>query len=597
MTRLSWYTRVVALIAVILSGTCLATEYPTPLDCPDFAQPRFTSVPLDVAFPGVEYNIRPAVKGGTYPYLFALSKSPEGMKIDGRTGTIVWTPAAREQPVEIEILATDMAGRTCKQAFTLRVTRELFFHVSPGGDDSADGSLEKPWKTIERAIMPPANFTYPKGAVLYIHGGAYTVNVPATPGKTNANIIDVNGRSPKRWIAWPGDKPVIDLGWSPEQQQAAHDKQRASGKPEGDNKEIGTHNYGHRIRLVGGSDHLYIDGLEVKNTCYYTFQMWEGRNTLHIRRSNLHHMYGDYRENPSFIFAGAGDRRGDINAWGVRPDCDYYRNFVIQDNWMHDRPYIAYRSDGGHGGGMVFYTVRDAVVEDNLIENIQRGECICDKDNGLGNTYRNNVLRGSSSLLGQWCNDETEICNNYIEGSLRIGLQPGWVRNIWVHHNTIRGHVQLMGGATAVPDVLDAASGDLTSPTTEDARRAVKAFPAARRLVHFYRNILLSPGAADKNVVLQMSKGKFFADKFRYVRWDENLVDPAGQVDILWNRMTDWSLMKEAGLDVNGIQAPVTVDPDGCLPAGSPYAGRFGRQPSPRPLNLGLSPRTASGLP
>lgn len=579
MNRRQPYSRVATLIAILLSAAwCIAAEYPTPLDCPDFAAPRFTSIPLEVALPGTEYNIRPALKGGTYPYSFALTKSPEGMKIDPRKGTITWTPADEEKSFDVEILATDTAGRTCRQAYAVRVTTSLFFHVSPSGDDSADGSLERPWKTIERAIMPPASFTYPPGAVLYIHGGEYKINVPAAPGKTNANTIGITGRSPKRWIAWPGDKPVIDLGWSAEQQKAADAAQRASGKLEGEGREPSTQSYGHRFCLERGSDYLYIDGLEVENACYFMFQMWNGRNTLHIRRSNLHHLYSDWYENPSFIFAGAGDRRGDIKAWGVRPDCDYYRNFVIQDNWMHDRFYVSHRGDFVHGGAMVFYTVRDAVVEDNLIEKIDGGNCICDKDNGFGNTYRGNVVRGQLSLLGQWCNDEIEICNNYIEGELKIGSQPGWVRNIWVHHNTIRGHAVLMGGDNRVPEALDATSGDFSSPLTKDTRNVIKAWPAEKKLLHFYRNILVSPGAAKKNVVCQLTKGRFFADKFRYVRWDENLVDAGGKVDVLWNQVADWSLMTAAGFDANGIQAPVTVDQNGCLSADSPHSSRFGRQ-------------------
>ena len=553
-------------------------RYATPLECPGFARPQFISRPLEKAYPGLEYSMRPAIKGGEYPYQFALTKAPEGMRIDSRTGAITWMAPATEGAHPVEISVKDVAGRAVAQTFPITVAKAGFHFVSPSGDDSAEGSLKNPWKTVMRAATPPPGFSYPPGAVVILRDGEYPVHVPASPGKNDENVLRIDARSPQYWLAYPGEKPVIDLGWSGEQQQAAHAAQTAAGK-----KELSTQSYGHRFALGAGSDYLYLDGLEVKNACYYTFVMADGRNTLHFRRLNLHHLWADWAENPAFIFTFAGDRKGDFEAWGVRPACDYYRNFVIQDCWMHDRFYVSAR--GGHGAAMVFYTVRDAVVEDNLIEKIQRGDCFWDKDNGYGNTYRNNVLRGECSVLGQWSNDEMEICHNFVEGGLRVGVQPGWLRNIWIHHNTIRGTVSLVGGATRVPDPLDETSGDFSKATTADSAKVIRQYPVQKKLVHFYRNVVSAPPATDGNrppfVIMGLPNSKQFAERWRYVRWDENVVGSQAKVELLWNQYVTFTLLRNCGFDAQGFVEEINLDPNGRLPAASPRAGTYGRSVGP----------------
>ena len=560
-----------------------APRYPTPLECPGFARPRFTSRPVEKAYPGIQYSMRPAIKGGEYPYRFSLTKSPTGMKIDARSGAITWTAPAAEGTHGVEISLRDAGGRTAAQAFTLTVTKAGFYFLSPEGNDGADGSAARPWRTVMRAANPPERFSYPPGAMVVLRGGRYAVKAPASPGKRNENVLRLDARSPRYWLAYPGEKPVIDLGWSAARQKDVQEQQAAADKLAGAGKAPSTQGYGHRIAVGRGCEYVYMDNLEVKNACYYMFVLWDGGKTLHLRRMNLHHLWADWAENPAFVFTFAGSRKGDFQAWGVRPECDYYRNFVIQDCWMHDRFYVAPR--GGHGGAMVFYTVRDAVVEDNVIENIQRGECFGDKDNGYGNTYRGNVLRGRCSLLGQWNNDEIEICHNTIEGEIRAGLQPGWLRNVWIHHNTIRGTVSLMGGGTKVPEKLDESAGDFSKATTADSARAIRQYPAGKRLVHFYRNVIAAPpaDAGDRrvHVILRLPNNRNFAERWRFVRWDENVVDAESRIELLWNRFTDFSIMKAAGYDAKGFLEEVPLDANGRLPADSPRADRFGRLSPP----------------
>ncbi len=563
-----------------------APRYQTPEQSPRFAVPEFISRPLVKAYPGIEYNIRPAVRGGTFPYSFRLKAAPRGMQIDRANGVLKWLASESERPHTVEIEVEDAAGRTAVQRFQLEVTRTGFFFVSPAGDDTQSGTIAEPWRSVERVAIPPAGFVYPEGAIVVFRGGEYKIDRPGSASKNGvsqdgANSVPITADSPKIWLAYPGEKPVIDLGWSEEKHRAAQQAQRESGKLLGAGREPATHRgYGHRFVLANGSDYFYMDGFEVKNACYYMFVMFDGRNTVHFRRCDMHHLWSDWAENPGFLFTYAGERRGNIREWGVRPQCRAYRNFVIQDNRFHDRFYLRERR-GRHGGAFVFYTVHDSIIEDNEFFDIHRGECFADKDNGLGNTYRGNIVRGDCSLLGQWCNDETEICYNYIEGNLRIGLQPGWVRNIWVHHNAISGSVTLMGGGTKPPDKLADAAGDFSSPETPDTAQAIRDFPGERRLIHFYRNVIDAsdePGEGRKaQVITSIPNHKGFADRWRYVRWDENLVDTEARIELLWNRYRGFSLFQACGFDRHGVQARVQLDAEGYLADGSPYRSRFGR--------------------
>jgi hypothetical protein len=551
--------------------------YMTPEECPRFANPEFISRPLEKAYPGITYNARPAMRGGTYPYRFTLEEFPDGMMIEPVTGTITWVaPAEGTHAVAIKV--TDQAGRTATQFFTVNVSKTGFYFVSPDGDDVGPGTIERSWRTVMRVASPPEGFSYQADAIIYLRNGTYSVKVPPQPGRKNANVLRIDNRSPKYWIAYPKETPVIDLGWSESQHWAAQAEQQAAGKGYGQRKEVSAMAYGHRIAFTG--DYLYIDGLEVKNACYYMFVMWDGGKTIHLRRMDLHHLWADWAENPSSIFTFASECKGDFNAWGILPRCNAYRNFVIQENRFGDRFYIR-EGPGGHGGGFVFYTVHDSLIEDNEFRDIYRGECFNDKDNGLGNTYRGNVVRGDCSLLGQWNNDETEICYNYVEGRLRVGLQPGWVRNVWIHHNTIKGNVSLMGGATRRPDPFDESKGNYSNAQTADTARAIRDFPAEKRLVHFYRNVIDAPeeklGDRMAGVIVAIPNNSGFADRWRYVRWDNNLVDSEAKIELLWNRFTDFSIFKRCGFDKNGVQAPVVLDKEGKLPKNSPYGGIYGR--------------------
>ncbi len=96
-----------------------------------------------------------------------------------------------------------------------------FYFVSPtGNDETGDGSREKPWRTLEKANNPGAGLKYPAGAVVYVRGAEYRITPPIAGARGGeANRFRIGGASPKRWIAYPGEKPVLDFGWSEAKQK------------------------------------------------------------------------------------------------------------------------------------------------------------------------------------------------------------------------------------------------------------------------------------------------------------------------------------------------------------------------------------------
>jgi len=580
------YTR--ALIALILFAGILHCRaeaadddlrYLQPEDAPAFSQPQFITLPPPRAFPGALYETRAAVTGGTWPYCFELRTAPAGMQLDPASGAIAWQAPGQPEVAQVTLLVRDQTGRQAEQSFQIEVTAKGFYFVSPTGDDANPGTFDQPWETLMRAVedIPEADIS-----TLYLRGGDYAVVVPPKDSSKRANTLVISSQSPRRWVAWPGEKPVIDLGWSEAQWTAALEFERGLHGDKGTTK-----NYGYRIEIGRGIDDLLFDGLEVKNAAYFMFIMYDGnRSRLTWRRCKLHHLYGDYFENPSFIFGYAPDRQyeklqpGETGRFpfGKRPIAKPYRNIVIQECSFSDRPYSSTR--GWHGGGIVMYVWEGALIEDNLFERIQHGQTICDKDNGWDNTFRNNVFRGDFMFAAQGCNDGINFHHNFVDGNLQVGAQPGWLRNIWIHHNALRGRVVLMGGETAAPEPL-ANAEEIGSPADAKSHATIKNFPAERCLIHAWGNVVAMPAELNENekpFLNRVPNDSGFALKYRYVNWDRNLVDERGELTLGWSRSRiKWTEMMASGFDVDGASGIVSLDAEGHLPPDSPWRNIYGR--------------------
>jgi hypothetical protein len=216
------------------------------------------------AYPGIEYNIRAVVIGGSYPYRFALSKAPYGMTIDAVTGEIRWPKPSAGQ-VTATITVTDAEGTTQSSAWPIMVAADSFRIVdAKQGDDSNPGTLASPWRSLAKVKASEA-----AGATIYFRTGVYRTTDMAASGP-EADVwhrVEFNGRyHPVQWLAFPGEKPVID------------------------NDYVAGRNQGRFIRITGsGRSPVYLDGLEITNSRHIGLQYGSGSCDFAVfRRLSIH---------------------------------------------------------------------------------------------------------------------------------------------------------------------------------------------------------------------------------------------------------------------------------------------------------------------
>ncbi|MDZ7938377.1 MAG: right-handed parallel beta-helix repeat-containing protein [Rhodoferax sp.] len=375
----------VAITGVAVTGlapiTSLAGTYPASvigaLEIISWAPPK--------AYPGLAYGYRLGVIGGQAPYTYSVVSGPTGMSIAAATGLVNWTAPSSTGTVTAVLRATDSLGAAVDQSLSVQVTSSGFYFVAPSGNDSTGtGTLAQPWRSLASALNHGAT-----GDTLYVRAGTYTGGFNFTNGKIN------------RLIAYPGDAtPALDLAYT--------------------NVNIRT-------------SRTWVEGLEIYNLSHHGFSVDGDQDELVFRRNTVHHLYDPSQsENPAFIFF-----------W----DNQYYDRIIVQDNTFHD---LFDRGSGlhgdttanYHGGALVLYNVRSSLVENNEVWAID-GPCIKDKDNGQRNTFRGNYLHdcegGSVHLSSQYTQDRIEVSWNVLRGSIAVGSQPGYIRDIDIRHNTLFG--------------------------------------------------------------------------------------------------------------------------------------------------------------
>jgi hypothetical protein len=203
------------------------------------------------AYPNLEYNIRAVVLGGSYPFQFRLTDAPAGMTIDANTGEIRW-PNPVGSRVRPMITVIDAEGTERSSSWEIQIGAAPFRFVDANhGSDSANGSRETPWKTLAaiKANSSPCS-------LVYFRAGTYDTSAlqPTGDEESGWKRAEFNGRvHPVQWIAYPGEKPVIDNGYRNDS------------------------NRGWFIRLQGSGSHpVYLDGLEFVKARHIGLQFVSG---------------------------------------------------------------------------------------------------------------------------------------------------------------------------------------------------------------------------------------------------------------------------------------------------------------------------------
>lgn len=306
------------------------------------------------------------------------------------------------------------------------------YYVAATGDDNNPGTLNAPWRTIQKAASSLVG-----GSTVFVRGGVYEEFV----------TIRSSGSEPQGYItfqAYPGEKPVID----------------------------GTH-----LNLDGGknslihlknANYIIIDGFEIRNLSSSSESKYPagiraqgGGSHIHILNNNVHHIvntssdgnahgihiYGDSLSPMTDIHI-SGNRvhhliLGSSESLTVSGNVD---GFTVKENFVHDNNNIGI-DIAGHYDTCSFPCTdqaRNGIVSDNTVYNI---------DTSTNPAYGS----GSKSAGGIYADgaDNVIIERNQVYGS-NFGIEIAsenegkstsriTVRNNYIHGNDGAGII--MGGS------------------------------------------------------------------------------------------------------------------------------------------------------
>ncbi|MBP7175081.1 MAG: right-handed parallel beta-helix repeat-containing protein [Thermoclostridium sp.] len=463
---------------------------------------------INKAYPGVNYEYRLGIQGGKYPYSFKLVTAPAGMKIHQNTGLITWNPEAESENNSVSIEITDQNGNKITHTYTLDVTKSDFCFVAPNGNDSNPGTEGSPWATLEHAIKSATNSKY-----IYVKEGTYPVNMA------------IGNNDCGKLLAYPEHEATL----------------------------VG------RFSLRGTGDYIF-QGFNLdtnSNRWFFSVDCGYLANLI-VRKNDMFNIDDESMENPAFLFFWDSSKKP------IQGE-EHYKNIIVQENMFHDL-----RNPNFHGASATLYDVQDMIYEDNIAYDID-GCGVNDKDDGFRNTFRNNrfyACKYAISLANQYSQGSIDVSHNLVydcDCAIRIGSQPGYLKDVYVHHNTFIGSIFFGSVLSKNPDCSN---------------------------INIYNNIV-GNGVA---YPYQFSPMKVMDGETAYhyeyptyvqepsdetVRFDRNLIWAKSENDVSgysWGipkmSLTDWH---HALYDLSGILANPGLDAQYSLAGTSEFFGSYGR--------------------
>jgi hypothetical protein len=284
------------------------------------------------AYPGLEYNIRAAVIGGAYPYVFSLANAPAGMTVDGR-GVIEWpNPQGEATPT---LTVRDSAGNQVQAAWTIRAATAGFRFVdATNGNDAADGTRAAPWRTLGKVHSSGA-----ANEIVYFRAGTYTlagIPVSAADSPVGEEYVSWDAKNrPVIWLAHPGDaRPIVDFGYT------------GKGQPYDRGDSVP------RIKISGAN--IYIDGMTFFRSMTMAFQVYHANQAGTTFRRNVFDTTGPGIDggNSAFIMFVASGRANGLYT-------------VVQDNEFKNL------KRGSAHSGLKLYTLTKPLFEDNSFHDFE----------------------------------------------------------------------------------------------------------------------------------------------------------------------------------------------------------------------------------
>lgn len=373
------------------------------------------------AHPGVLYDFRLGVIGGEYPYKFELIEAPEGMIIDTVTGAILWNaPSSPSTTNAVDVKITDKKNDTLRHAWNIEVTATGFYFVdSLNGNDDNTGAIAAPFQTFDKAYK-----SLTKGDIVYLRDGTYHTDSGATfEGIHYPKMILLTNKTPQAWLGFPGETVRLNGQFT-------------------DTVPSGIANFNLVIDDKAEPAGMILQNIKFVNSGYHTIAIWSANRAI-VRKCSFSPMSTSGAENPSYIYSSATG--GDIQSMPRK-------RVIIQENEM------AGLKTNNAGAASVFYDIERLLYEDNYIHNIE-GNGINIKQKGYYCTVRNNIIDSMVApivLMAQNGSEAIDVGYNLLtrasERALFVGYQMGFMKDIFIHHNTFTDAVMFRHNLQTSPE-------------------------------------------------------------------------------------------------------------------------------------------------
>jgi hypothetical protein len=373
------------------------------------------------AYPGIEYNVKVGVFGGTFPFVYSLTTYPSGMTIDASTGVITWSnPTASGSPHNITVSVTDDESTTVTRSWTLTVTTTGFYFLdATNGNDASAGAIDTPWKTIGGMYKNSKTDDTYAGGFLYFRTGTYLTKGTNIVFEDLCRIPLTSNDKPVVWMGYPGETAIIDPSTA-------------------------------YIAMYSNAGNIYFDNLSftplgVLDTNVFGLRIDSGEDNIVVRRISFHelpYLSGSY--NQSFFMMSNGETKS---------------NYILFSENTCDTV----------NGGYCFlgYYTNKVVAEYNTLQNMTNAHGIAPKMNNTYWSIRKNTAITNMNTSGSIWIDTYATTNNMdisfnnindADVALEMGLEPSGYSPVYSYRNTYQGTVNVLnyssGTISFIQDII-----------------------------------------------------------------------------------------------------------------------------------------------
>ncbi|OGS22808.1 MAG: hypothetical protein A2314_03890 [Elusimicrobia bacterium RIFOXYB2_FULL_50_12] len=186
----------------------------------------YPGIPLDFRFVAYEIN--------NETLAWQLVNAPAGMSIS-QDGTVEWVPSDSDVGTyTLSVRVSRESGDFIERSWTITVGADDFLFVATTGSDTWSGTINAPFKTIEKAMR---SINYGDGKTIYVRDGTYHEHYNWETGGVISPLRNKNftAQDPVEIRSFPGEKAVLDCDFM-----------------------------GHGL-MIHISNHVIIDNIEVQN--------------------------------------------------------------------------------------------------------------------------------------------------------------------------------------------------------------------------------------------------------------------------------------------------------------------------------------------